>query len=101
MILNAIGWVVCGLIVGLIARAIVPGRQNLGILLTIVLGIVGAIVGGFISSLIFGAPTDPNSADVQTMWPGWIMSIVGGVLVLWGYVALTGYGRSDRPLVTR
>ena len=75
-------------IVGLIARAILPGRQSVGIVLTIVLGIVGAFVGGLISSFIW--PTWTDDPEVSRMWPGWIMSILGAVLVLWAYVALTG-----------
>lgn len=85
---SVLSWIVVGLIVGLIARALVPGKQSLGIIMTIALGIVGAFVGGLISSFIWPQWTsDPN---VNNMWPGWLMSIVGGVIVLWGYLALTG-----------
>ena len=82
-----IGWLVTGLIVGLIARALVPGKQSLGIIMTIVLGVVGAMVGGLISSAIW--PTWGNDPDVSQMWPGWLMSIVGAVIVLAGYLMLT------------
>lgn len=85
---SLLSWIVTGLIVGLLARAIVPGRQSLGLILTIVLGIVGACVGGLISSAIW--PTWANDPDVNRMWPGWLFSVLGGVLVLGGYVALTG-----------
>jgi uncharacterized membrane protein YeaQ/YmgE (transglycosylase-associated protein family) len=85
--LSLLSWVLTGLIVGLIARALVPGRQNIGTIMTIVLGIVGACVGGLISSAIW--PTWTNDPDVNRMWPGWLMSIAGGVVVLWAYVALT------------
>jgi uncharacterized membrane protein YeaQ/YmgE (transglycosylase-associated protein family) len=80
-------WIVTGLIVGLIARALVPGRQHIGMILTALLGIVGACVGGLISTAIW--PTWANDPDVNRMWPGWLMSIVGGVLVLWAYLAAT------------
>ena len=43
---NLIGWIIAGLIVGAFARLLVPGRQSIGIAMTIVLGIVGALVGG-------------------------------------------------------
>jgi uncharacterized membrane protein YeaQ/YmgE (transglycosylase-associated protein family) len=85
--ISLLSWIITGLIVGLIARALVPGRQSLGMLMTIVLGIVGAIVGGLISSAFW--PTWSNDPDVNRMWPGWLMSILGGVIVLWGYLALT------------
>ena len=86
--LALLSWIITGLIVGLIARAIVPGRQNFGWIMTIVLGIVGAFVGGLISSFIW--PTWNADASVSTMWPGWIMSIVGGVLVLVAFLMITG-----------
>jgi uncharacterized membrane protein YeaQ/YmgE (transglycosylase-associated protein family) len=94
-----IGWLVAGLIVGALARALVPGRQSMGIGLTIVLGIMGAIVGGFISSMLFGPNimTDGNEAyTVMTAWPGWIMAIIGGAIVLWVTLALVGTNRSNR-----
>lgn len=93
--LSLLSWLLTGLIVGFIARALVPGRQSLGILLTIALGIVGAVLGGLISSAFW--PTWTNDPDVSRMWPGWLMSILGAVIVLWAYVALTG----KRVLSTR
>jgi uncharacterized membrane protein YeaQ/YmgE (transglycosylase-associated protein family) len=86
--LSLLSWIVTGLVVGLIARALVPGRQSLGLILTIALGVAGACVGGLISSAIW--PTWANEPDVSRMWPGWLMSVLGGVLVLWAYVAFTG-----------
>ena len=85
--LSLLSWILTGLIVGLIARALVPGKQDIGILMTIILGVIGATVGGLISSAIW--PTWTDDPDVNRMWPGWLMSIAGGVLVLWAYVALT------------
>ncbi|QEL20532.1 GlsB/YeaQ/YmgE family stress response membrane protein [Limnoglobus roseus] len=92
---SLISWLIVGLIVGFIARAIVPGRQPIGVLLTVALGVVGAVVGGFISSALW--PTWADEPDVNRMWPGWLMSIAGAVVVLWAYVALTG----RRTLATR
>lgn len=85
--ISLISWIITGLVIGLIARAIVPGRQAIGTVMTILLGIVGACVGGLISSAIW--PTWTNDPEVSRMWPGWLMSILGGVIVLWGYLALT------------
>src|SRR5215207_9924409 len=90
---SIIGWIVAGLVVGALARLLLPGRQNMSIALTIVLGIVGAVVGGFIASLLFGPNLTTDATGtyaVQTAWPGWIMAILGGVLVLWVYLAATG-----------
>ena len=95
--LTILSWIIAGLIVGAIARLLVPGRQNIGVALTIVLGIVGALVGGFISTLIFGSAPLSYTGDypVDTAWPGWIMAIVGGVLVLWITLAVAGGTRSS------
>lgn len=84
---NFLSWMVCGLIVGLIARALVPGRQNMSLLLTMLLGIVGAVVGGFLYSLVQGAPSEPFSLSGNA-WHGWVVSILGGIAVLWAYVSL-------------
>ena len=84
---SLLSWMLCGLIVGLIARLLVPGRQNLSLLLTMILGIVGAVVGGFLYSLIQGAPSEPFSLSGNA-WHGWIVAILGAVLVLfWVYVS--------------
>ena len=96
---NIIGWIVAGLIVGAIARLIVPGKHSMGILLTIVLGIVGALVGGFISSMVFGPNLMVDSTGtyaVETAWPGWIMAIIGGALVLWLTLVLSGDRTTNR-----
>jgi uncharacterized membrane protein YeaQ/YmgE (transglycosylase-associated protein family) len=69
-------FIVFGLIVGLLARAVMPGRQSMSLLMTAVLGIVGSFVGGFLVSLI----TDNRVTDLNTA--GIIGSIVGALLVL-------------------
>jgi uncharacterized membrane protein YeaQ/YmgE (transglycosylase-associated protein family) len=73
-----LSWMLCGLIVGLIARLLVPGRQSMSLLRTMVLGIVGAVVGGFLYSLVQGAPSEPFSLSGNA-WHGWIIAILGGV----------------------
>lgn len=94
-----IGWIIAGLIVGALARLLVPGRQDMGIGLTIVLGIVGALVGGLLSSMIFGPNVITDSTGtyaVETAWPGWIMAIVGGTLVLWVTMMVAGSGTAPK-----
>jgi uncharacterized membrane protein YeaQ/YmgE (transglycosylase-associated protein family) len=58
----------------------------MGLPLTMALGIVGAVVGGFLCSLLQGAPSEPFSLSGNA-WPGWIVAILGAVLVLWAYMA--------------
>jgi len=76
-------WIVFGLIAGAIAKLLMPGKQPGGIVLTILLGIVGAMVGGFIATQLgYG---DVNSFDLRNM-----AIAVGGallVLVIWGFVS--------------
>jgi uncharacterized membrane protein YeaQ/YmgE (transglycosylase-associated protein family) len=70
--------IIIGLIAGAVARLVVPGRQNLSILMTIVLGIVGSFVGGFLGYLLFGA--DRSGGFLQPA--GIIGSIIGAIIVL-------------------
>jgi uncharacterized membrane protein YeaQ/YmgE (transglycosylase-associated protein family) len=73
---NVLAWIVFGLIVGAIARLLVPGRDPMGCLATIALGILGSVVGGFFTTLLFG-----NRA--QGFHPaGFLGAVIGGVLVL-------------------
>jgi uncharacterized membrane protein YeaQ/YmgE (transglycosylase-associated protein family) len=78
-----IGWLIVGLVAGALARLLVPGRQPMGIMLTMALGLIGSLVGGFISSLIFGR--DPMEPTIHAS--GLIMSTIGAVIVLALYVA--------------
>jgi uncharacterized membrane protein YeaQ/YmgE (transglycosylase-associated protein family) len=82
-----VSWMLCGLMVGLIARLLVPGRLNISLLLTMALGIVGAIVGGLLFSFVRGAPSEPFSLSGNA-WHAWIVALLGAVLVLWAYATL-------------
>ena len=50
-----IGWLIIGLVIGGLARLLVPGRQHIGVLITILIGIVAAVLGGIITTAIIGA----------------------------------------------
>jgi uncharacterized membrane protein YeaQ/YmgE (transglycosylase-associated protein family) len=82
-ILNLIWYLILGFVVGLIARAIMPGVNAMGMIMTTVLGIVGSLVGGFIGGVISkpkeGAKFHPA---------GLILSIIGAIIVLFLYNAL-------------
>jgi len=84
VVMGIIGWIVLGLIAGAIAKAILPGTQGGGWLITLVLGVVGALVGGFIGSAIFNIGLE-DFWSLQT----WIVAIVGSIVVLLIYGLLT------------
>ncbi|WP_460775122.1 GlsB/YeaQ/YmgE family stress response membrane protein [Microbacterium sp. GXF7504] len=92
MLWTILGLIVVGLIAGLIARAVIPGKQSMGILMTIVLGIVGSFVGGFLGFLLFGS--DPNGGFLQPS--GILGSIIGAIIVLAIYVFATRGRRTTR-----
>jgi uncharacterized membrane protein YeaQ/YmgE (transglycosylase-associated protein family) len=81
MICSFFGWVVFGLFVGAIARLIWPYRQPIGLIRTVLLGVAGSVVGGWVTTTLRG--DDPYQPA------GYIMSIIGAVLVLWVYQSLT------------
>ena len=70
--------IIVGLIAGALARLIVPGKQHMSILMTIVIGMVGSFVGGFLGYLIFGK----DSAEGFFQPSGIIGSIIGAIIVL-------------------
>lgn len=82
--MGIIGWIVLGLIAGAIAKAILPGTQGGGWLITLILGVVGALLGGFIGSAVFGIGLE-NFWSLQT----WIVAILGSILVLLIYGLFT------------
>jgi uncharacterized membrane protein YeaQ/YmgE (transglycosylase-associated protein family) len=80
-------FILFGLIVGFLARAIMPGRQSMGFVATALVGIVGSFVGGILGNLIGGAPL----LDLHSS--GFIGSIVGALVVL-GIMSFAGRRRA-------
>ena len=77
MLMNILSWIVVGLIAGALARLIMPGRDPMGIVATIVLGIVGSLVGGLVSMAIWRNTTNVFNGS------GLLLSILGAIIVLW------------------
>lgn len=75
--IGILGWVLFGLIVGVIAKLLMPGKDPGGFIVTILLGIVGALVGGFLGRLLGFYETGQAA--------GYLMSILGAILVLFIY----------------
>ena len=80
-----IGAILLGIIAGFLARAIIPGKQHIGFLLTIGLGLVGAIVGWLIFTGLLGL----GDTDIFDLG-GLLSATIGAVIVLGGYEALVG-----------
>lgn len=83
-----IGFLIAGLIIGALARLIKPGKQNLSILATLGLGVVGSVIGGVIASLIgTGSITELNVI-------GFVIAVIASVLLIGSAEALTGNKRT-------
>jgi uncharacterized membrane protein YeaQ/YmgE (transglycosylase-associated protein family) len=87
--MGIIGFLILGLIAGAIAKAILPGRQGGGWLITLVLGVVGALLGGFLGGLILNRPL----GDFFDIWT-WVLAILGSIIVLLIYGAVTNRNRT-------
>jgi uncharacterized membrane protein YeaQ/YmgE (transglycosylase-associated protein family) len=83
--MGILAFLILGLIAGAIAKAVLPGRQGGGWVINLVVGVVGAILGGWIGSLIFGGGLG-DFFDLRT----WLLSILGAVIVLLVYGAIAG-----------
>jgi len=82
--LSIIGWIVLGLLAGVIAKAIMPGAERLGIVLTTLLGVGGALLGGFLATALgLGDPID-EFFDLST----WLAAIGGALLILYVWNAI-------------
>ncbi len=80
-----IGWIVFGLIVGVIAKLLMPGRDPGGIIVTMLIGVAGALLGGFVGRAM-GLYGPEDAAGI-------FMSIIGAVVLLLGYRMIAGRSR--------
>jgi len=85
------GFLLLGLIAGAIAKLILPGKQGGGWLITLLLGVVGALLGGFLGSVLFNAPLE-DFFSIQT----WLLAIGGSIIVLLIYGLIVGRRSSAR-----
>ena len=79
--MTVLGWIVFGLIVGIVGKFVMPGRDPGGFLATVAIGIIGALIGGFLGRLmgLYGQD-DPV---------GFVMAVIGAILFLWLYRVIT------------
>lgn len=79
-------WAVFGLICGAIGRLLVPGRQSMSLLMTMVMGVVGSFIGGFIAYIFAGGEALQAS--------GFLLSIIGAVIAVAAYAGISQRGRT-------
>jgi uncharacterized membrane protein YeaQ/YmgE (transglycosylase-associated protein family) len=87
--MGIIGWIILGLLAGAIAKAILPGDDPGGIIVTMIIGIVGALLGGFLAQVLFNAKPLDEFFDLST----WLTAIVGAIILLVAYRLVTGRRR--------
>jgi uncharacterized membrane protein YeaQ/YmgE (transglycosylase-associated protein family) len=79
--MSVLGWIVFGLIVGVVGKLLMPGKDPGGFIATVAIGIIGALIGGFLGRL-FGMYGENDPV-------GFVMAVVGAVVFLWLYRLLT------------
>jgi uncharacterized membrane protein YeaQ/YmgE (transglycosylase-associated protein family) len=84
-----IAFIILGALAGAIAKAILPGDDPGGIIVTTIIGIVGALLGGFIAGAIFDADPLDEFFDIST----WLTAIIGSIVLLLIYRLVVGRGR--------
>lgn len=90
--MGIIGWIVLGALAGMIAKAVLPGDDPGGVVVTTIIGIVGAVLGGLVALALFDARPIDEFFDVST----WLAAIAGSVVLLLLYRAMAGRRSSYR-----
>ena len=87
--MGILGWILFGLIVGALAKLVMPGRDPGGIIVTMLLGIAGAVIGGFLGRVLGFYETNEAA--------GFFMSFIGAVVLLWIYRMMVARRSIARP----
>jgi len=82
---SILGWILFGLLAGLVARALTPGRQSIGCIGTVAVGVVGALLGGLLGEAVFGEEVD-FGWDLRPF----LLAVAGSVVLLLALGALRG-----------
>lgn len=94
--MGIIAFIILGLLAGAIAKALMPGDDPGGWIVTTIIGVVGALLGGFLAAALFGAHPLDEFFDVST----WLTAIIGAVILLVIYRVLVNRNRGGSPLRT-
>jgi uncharacterized membrane protein YeaQ/YmgE (transglycosylase-associated protein family) len=89
MLINIISWIVFGLVAGAVAKFLLPGNDPGGCLVTSLIGIAGAFVGGYLGQQFFG-----TGAAETWSWEGFVTAVLGAIVLLFAYRLLTGRNTS-------
>ncbi|MEU3317326.1 GlsB/YeaQ/YmgE family stress response membrane protein [Streptomyces sp. NPDC048387] len=90
--MGILAWILIGLLAGLIAKALMPGKDPGGFIVTTLIGIAGGLLGGWLGKVVFGVDSIDGFFDLST----WIAAIVGSVILLALYRLVTGNRHSHR-----
>jgi len=89
--MGIIAWIILGLAAGLLANVLIPGKRSQGLVLTCIIGIVGALLGGWVASRLFHVHSLQGFFNLST----WITAIAGAAVLLLVFHLISG--RSSRP----
>ncbi|SEH03100.1 Uncharacterized membrane protein YeaQ/YmgE, transglycosylase-associated protein family [Nonomuraea solani] len=84
--MGIIAWIILGLVAGLLARMLVPGKDSQGLIITLALGVAGALLGGFVATEVFHVSGIQGFFNLST----WICAVVGAAALLLAYNLVTG-----------
>jgi len=84
VVVNIIGTIIFGAVIGILARLVLPGKQDISMVMTVIIGIIGALIGYYLAGLLGVRQT--NGID----WIRWVISIVVAAVLVGAYSAATG-----------
>ena len=90
--MGIIAWIVLGLVAGLIANMLIPGRRQQGLIITCLIGIAGALLGGWVATKIFHIHSLQGFFNLST----WVTAIVGAAILLLAYHLVTSQTSRSR-----
>jgi len=90
--MGIIAWIVLGLAAGLLANMLIPGRRSQGLILTCLIGVAGALLGGWVATKLFHIHSLQGFFNLST----WVTAIVGAAVLLLAYHLLSGQSRRSR-----
>lgn len=93
--MSLIAWIVLGAIAGYLAGFLVKGDESLGVIGHIALGIVGALIGGFLAGALFGSKPIDGPLDISSI----VVATIGAVIAVVAWNAITGRTRAGRGMV--